>query len=529
MVGGDDEDYSPAQGSDQSAPSKNTPSTTASKQPLTPSKLKKAGIGAVQHESPRRRRTSSFTNPELELIMPSIHEEQVEPIRTEVRKRRSLTQQPQPTITSTNRPKGRKRESESPERLSAVFEKTEQVINPISMWLYDVLGGALTKVKTPISYLIAIYLLFGLMIFARNMLTISMYSAMSPICRLPGSSLLNLEFCKTAELVKYNGEEIPPVRFDQLMRTQSKFEEILEQTAEGITLPADMKRSEASIRDLRQVVRYSSINSKHELVLEFDGFIDTAKIASYDLQRFGSHVGGSVDKILSNARIMERNIQGIAEKDAGRGAIAAFLTDKVLAPFQPIKFAEDSLTDEYIQHTRAVEIEIHRLIEEAQALLLVLNNLEDRLDVIHGICVQDDQKAQYSKEEILSQLWTKLGGNRAKIGKFDSELRLLRDVNSYRESAFGYVAGTILKLQEMEIELEAMRQRVGDVELLRDKANIPLSVHIENIRLGVERLEIGRSKTMKQQGENMMKRLDRGDDLTDMKKEPPRMIDTTRW
>ena len=30
---------------------------------------------------------------------------------------------------------------------------------------------------------------------------------------------------------------------------------------------------------------------RNELVLEFDGFIETARIASYDLQKFNSHVG----------------------------------------------------------------------------------------------------------------------------------------------------------------------------------------------------------------------------------------------
>ena len=38
--------------------------------------------------------------------------------------------------------------------------------------------------------------------------------------------------------------------------------------------------------------------------------------------------------------------------------------------------------------------EINRLVQEAQALLSVLLNLEDRLDLIHDIAVRDDLKAQ---------------------------------------------------------------------------------------------------------------------------------------
>jgi hypothetical protein len=54
----------------------------------------------------------------------------------------------------------------------------------------------------------------------------------------------------------------PPVEFDQLMTVQSKFEEVLEESAGGVSLPMDMKRGEASIRDLRQLVRYSQLHAK---------------------------------------------------------------------------------------------------------------------------------------------------------------------------------------------------------------------------------------------------------------------------
>lgn len=316
--------------------------------------------------------------------------------------------------------------------------------------------------------------------------------------------------CHSPVSVNYKGEQTPPVQFDQLMTVQSKFEEVLEESAGGVSLPLDMKRGETSIRDLRQVVRFSQLHSKNELVLEFDGFIETARIASYDLQKFNSHVGRGVDNILATARWTKRVLDGIAARDGSRGALQSFITDHVLAPFQPLKFTEDALLDQYIQHTRIVEDEIHRLIAEAQALLLVLQNLEDRLDVIHGIATRDNTHAQLSKDEILSQLWTQLGGNRSKLGKYDSQLRLLQHVGEYRRTAWAHVSGTILKLQAMGAELEELRERVGSAELLRDRAHVPLSVHIENIELGVERLEAGRNQAKRVENEYLRKTLDRG-------------------
>ena len=389
-----------------------------------------------------------------------------------------------------------------------------EFLKPMLLWIYEVSGGALQTLKTPISFLVAVWLLFGMMVFLRNLFFSSIYSALSPVCRIPGTQFLNLPMCQSPVTAQYSGEEPPPVRFDKLMTIQNNFEAVLQESAGGVSLPLDMKRGETSIRDLRQIVRFSQLHSKNELVLEFDGFVELARIASYDLQKFNSHVGRGVDNILSTGRWTKRVLDGIAERDASRGAVSSFFNDKLLAPFQPVRFTESALLDQYIQHTRVVEDEINRLVSEAQALLMVLQNLEDRLDVIHGIAVRDNMHVQGSRAEILSQLWTMLGGNRSKLGKFESQLRLLGQVDMYRQNAIAHVSGTMLKLQGMGTELEELRERVGGVELLGGKGAVPLSVHIENIELGVERLERGRRGAKELENEQLRKSLDRGKDGT---------------
>lgn len=462
-------------------------------------------------ESPRKRtsRTSARPSAEPELMMPSIHEDTMDGSWLESRGlRKTTTRAPRQEMRSTPTSDSRRA---PPAKHEVGVKNLEELRNflrlPLS-WTYDVLGGALGALKTPISYALAVYLFFGLMLLLRNLVTTSLYSALSPICRVPGASLLNLPMCHSHPSSNYKAGQAPPVEFDQLMTVQSKFEEVLEASAGGVSLPIDMKRGEASIRDLRQVVRYSQLHSKNELVLEFDGFVETARIASFDLTKFNSHVGRGVDNILATARWTQRVLDGIALRDASRGAIQSFFNDRVLGPFQPIKFTEEALLNQYIQHTQIVEEEIRRLIDEAQALLLVLQNLEDRLEIIHGIAARDNVHIQGSKDEALLQLWTMLGGNRNKLGKFNSQLRLLQQVNEYRQSAFAHVSGTILKLQAMGAELEELRERVGSAELLRDRAHVPLSVHIENIQLGVERLELGRTNANKVKNEHIRRTLD---------------------
>lgn len=446
---------------------------------------------------------------EPEFIMPLIHERDLDnsfesheaSMHSRVRRRqRSPVKQLAPKMRSS-------RESSMQETLEDAMMAILDMVRPILLWIYDVLAGALFTLKVPISYLLAVWLLVGMMVFLRNLMFSSVYSALSPVCRIPGARFLDLPMCQSSVNARYTGEETPPIQFDQLMTVQNKFEDVLQESAGGVSLPLDMKRGETSIRDLRQVVRFSQLHSRNELVLEFDGFIETARIASFDLQKFNSHVGRGVDNILATARWTKRVLDGIAERDASQGFIKSFLNEQLLAPFQPVKFTEDVLLNQYIQHTRIVEDEINRLVIEAQALLLVLQNLEDRLDVIHGIALRDNLHAQGSKAEVLSQLWTMLGGNRSKLGKYDSQLRLLNQVDTYRQSAIAHVSGTMVKLQGMGTELEELRERVGGVELLQGTAAVPLSVHIENIEMGVERLEKGRKGARELENEELKKNL----------------------
>ncbi|KAL8960084.1 MAG: hypothetical protein Q9193_003154 [Seirophora villosa] len=363
---------------------------------------------------------------------------------------------------------------------------------PVVFYCYDVLSIAMRALKTPVSIILALYLFLGLLILLRNLFTTSVYSALSPICRIPGIFLLNFSMCHSglsSQQYQISKGADPPVEFEELINVQSRFESILEESAGGVSLPLDMKRSERSLRSLRSYIPFSGLASKNELILEFDGYIETAIIASNDLQKFDSHVGRAVDNILSTGRHTMRVLDGISAEQDSRGVLHTFFNDKLLAPFQPVRLSEARVLQQYTEHAREVEGECNRLVEEAQFLLSVLRNSDNRLDVIHGIAVREDFHAQGSKEEVMSHLWTMLGGNRKALGKLDSDIRLLDQVNGNCQAAIAHVAGTILKLQGIGAELEELRERAGTVELVGERKGVPLSVHIERIVLGVERLE----------------------------------------
>jgi len=380
-------------------------------------------------------------------------------------------------------------------------------------WFFGIVGLAFRYAQKPLAVLLAAYLFFGGLIIAQNMATKSLYASLSPVCRIPGVSWLELPFCP---IMAPDGERGGPggagrsVEFDGLMNIQERFEEVLEKSANGVSLPMEMKRSEASIRDLRTMVKYSALQSKEELVLEFDGFIDTAKTASNDLQRFNTHVGSAVDSVISINRWTSRYIDGLAHERESQGLLADW-TGWIFAPFQPAVFSERNLLDKYVEHTALVSDRIADLIVEAQAVLRQLSKAEDHLGIIYDFVTRTQKSVQSRKDDILWTLWTLVGANSRSLHNLNSQLSLLKRVDGQRTDAVRQVSELVVELEKIQAGLGDLRDRVAEPEIVRASGRgVPLSVHIETINLGVERLEAARSRIRAVENDRIREVLARG-------------------
>lgn len=139
-----------------------------------------------------------------------------------------------------------------------------------------------------------------------------------------------------------------------------------------------------------------------------------------------------------------------------------------------------------------LESELHNLILAAEASLHDLDILEEQLRLLHMLVSREDHSLSTSKQELLSRLWTFLGGNRAELHRFESHLKLLNGVAEYRQRALAHVSGALHTLQAMSAEVEALRERVSQPVMLGGA--IPLEVHVESIRGGLDRLKESRLK-----------------------------------
>lgn len=392
-----------------------------------------------------------------------------------------------------------------------VAESLPDALFNVLSWMLGVVALAFRYAQKPLAVFLALYLIFGGVIIVQNMATKSLYASLSPVCRLPGASWLSLPFCP--DIIPMSDKGRPrsgmPVEFDGLMKVQDDFEGILEKSAQGVSLPMEMKRTEASIRDLRTMVRHSGLQGKEELVLEFDELIDTARGASNELQKFNTHVGSAVDSVISINRWTSRYLDSMSAEKESRGLISDW-TSWIFSPFQPAVFSERGLLDKYVEHTALVSDKIAQLIVEAQSVLRTLSKTEGHLDVIYEFVTRTQKSVQGQKNEILWTLWTLVGGNSRRLHHLNDQLSMLREVNGQRSEAVKQVNELIVELEKIQAGLDNLRERVAEPELVRDKVDVPLSVHIETINRGVERLDAARSRMREVEDDRIKEVLARG-------------------
>lgn len=409
----------------------------------------------------------------------------------------------------------------------------------VVLWTAGVIGLAFHYAKRPLALLLAVYLSCGAIIVTQNMLQKSIYVSLSPICRVPGAALLNLPFCPdTAAGFDQHPPTMPanPVEFDDLMGVQAKFEDVLEKSVDGASLPLEMKRSETSLRDLRTLVKHSDIQARDELIFEFDGFIDTARRSATDLQRFNTHVGSAVDAVITINRWTSRYIDSLAplsdSSSSETGLALVTWSDWLFAPFQPAEqvFSERVLRDKYVEHTTLVSERIAALILEAQAILRLLTQAEDHLSLIYEVSSRSAATLSSRRDEILWNVWTLVGGNAKRLGHLSQQLQLLRKVDAQRSTAVAQVSALVLELEAIQAGLGDLRDRVAEPGVLRDgsgspaAAALPLSIHIETIDRGVERLEAARRRIRAAEDDRVREALAKGG----VREDQDRLIDSAR-
>lgn len=130
--------------------------------------------------------------------------------------------------------------------------------------------------------------------------------------------------------------------------------------------------------------------------------------------------------------------------------------------------------------------EVARVIFEATATASKLDALEEKLSMIRAVCEQEKLLVEAALGEVLSQLWTVVGGNKAQLRHLGQQVDILRNVDWYCTLSVAHVVATTETLLHIEAELGELRDKLSAPALSGDA--IPIEVHIASIERSAKRL-----------------------------------------
>ncbi|KAF2401879.1 hypothetical protein EJ06DRAFT_529030 [Trichodelitschia bisporula] len=411
-------------------------------------------------------------------------------------KRSRKTQQGSPT---KNKPQD---DTFGPNPLPYFLPLARNTISQTFGYMMVITGSVLGHLQPIISLVIAIgVILWGIRATGQHLTSMIPAPILSP-CSLPFASYLPI--CAPST---------PPstsLSFSALSTAQGALADILRTTHSNADLPYIMKHSESSLRDLRHIVRYSQLPARNEIAHELDGFVDAARGAGAEVVRFYSHLGRAVDHVVYVNKHTMRILNEIDEAEAERGVVGRVVQSvRGVVGRRWEDVIEERLRQEYLLHSVEIGDHLGGLILEAQALLGMLSDLDARLDALSAVLSRSDIEVQGSHEELLAQLWTQFGGNRANRRRTEAQIALLGEVGRGKNEATSRVHEALLQLQKVQAEVEGLREDVGGVESVegevgpagqieggerRTRRALPLEAHVKNMLDGVRRLEDARGE-----------------------------------
>ncbi|KAF8485989.1 hypothetical protein DFH94DRAFT_842031 [Russula ochroleuca] len=247
------------------------------------------------------------------------------------------------------------------------------------------------------------------------------------------------------------------------------FEPLLDEAVEGLELALEIKKAETETSDLATLVWVSELNSREILADSLNKFVKNTRKVGRGLTRFSSKVGDTVDSIIDANDNALRRIE--VANSQSRGLSLRRLWGSSQASTKEV------VTRTFTEAMDALSTNMRRLVLEAKVSISDLNKLEEHLRAIHGVVSDGESSFSAARDELLAEPWTILGGNRKELNEMDKHLAVLRGLGGYRHRV----------LESTAEEMEELRGRVDAPEL--DGDAIPIDVHIESIRSGLDRLK----------------------------------------
>ena len=147
--------------------------------------------------------------------------------------------------------------------------------------------------------------------------------------------------------------------------------------------------------------------------------------------------------------------------------------------------------------------DMQSLVSEVETSISDLNKLEKHLKSLHEVVSREHSSISSASHELLAQLYM-ISISNHKPKAMNEHIALLRAAGGYWDRALAHVVSAWQVLRNMGEDMEGLRERVTTPQLVGDA--IPIGMHIQSLRGGLERLK-RRRRDAKQSEEELVNRI----------------------
>ncbi|KAI0744912.1 hypothetical protein C8Q76DRAFT_789379 [Earliella scabrosa] len=247
-----------------------------------------------------------------------------------------------------------------------------------------------------------------------------------------------------------------------LVRLQERLRERIVPRSTSGQLAVDLNFAGLTAKDLVVAIEASDFERKLVLCRALEDFSREARGIGQDSQRLSAKVRSAVDTI-------------VAFNDYTLHVMSTAAASTDLAK-----------TSQAVAIIPLLSVDIKQILTDADAVAASLDMLDGYLFTIASIWDHESRAAGVAAEQLSSQLWSMLGGNKAARQRLAYHQDLLRNLDEYRSALAAYLAATSEALLTLTADLLELGKkldttRVGD-------GGMPLEVVVRSVERGARRL-----------------------------------------
>ncbi|KAK4465606.1 hypothetical protein QBC42DRAFT_194578 [Cladorrhinum samala] len=341
----------------------------------------------------------------------------------------------------------------------------------------EVFGSVAQHAKATLAFLISLCAVSYLVILGFSITTGSLTESLSPICRLPGVSSLNLPIClPKSPIDAEEKQKKQPLDIDPFLEIQGEFA----RTVELALRELDITEYDKALEDLKS----AGLGEKEEALPHYPNFLGFMKSARQQFDEFHEELASTVSALSTlcgkaAAELTEESTDGLPS-----WANWNVWKHWILSQFKPGEVHEEWVLDTYATHLGRVFEEVSAVVGDGLRVVKGLDEAGDHFKKVHDI-VQEEKEKLDAKKGRFDALAKWLGAGGPDDDKTGEQFDLVGKIDQQHSKTRKQVGELVTRLQDILAQLYALT-KVGP---FGQEVNQPLEHYRKKIEAQGDNLE----------------------------------------